>query len=102
MTNTPIDQPQDIEVLGIKEADFQSWKHHPVTKAYMQWMTDYAKALREERSLRLDGSMESPDPYLLGEFKGRINTLTEAAGGEFHHIATFYQEPDKDQETNAA
>lgn len=83
-------------VFGITEADFQSWKHNPVTKMFRQYLADFAEALERGHNMRWRaGQLKDSVEY---EAAGRVATLEEMAALEFSHIATFYQEPEQQEE----
>ena len=87
------------ELNGIQEADFLAWKHHPVTKVFMRFVLDWAEHLRRDQIDILRLAKDPPQPYLLGEFKGRINTLAEIADVSFEAMLIRYEEAEaKDEE----
>lgn len=77
-----------MTVADLKELDFAHWKHHPVTKVVMQFLTDNRKMLLEE----LLGSWEVGNLELLmeKEIRGRSLLIQEIVGLELNHIKTFY------------
>lgn len=84
-------------VFGITEADFQSWKHNPVTKMFVRYLGDYAEALERDHLLRWKtGALNEKIEY---EAAGRQASLTELAVLEFSHVYAFYEEPEQ-QETD--
>ena len=90
-----------FELNGIRDADFQSWKHHPVTKVFLRYVADYRDALRRDQIEKIENAEEPMPPKAQGEYKGRIRTLEELAGIEFGHLVDFYpleeQEEDPDE-----
>ena len=78
------------EVLGVTEADFNAWKHHPVTIAFRQYIIDYRRALIDYHLAKWEANVldEGDD-----EARGRVIGLQEIAELEFSHIALFYKEP---------
>lgn len=77
------------QVNGIAEADFQSWKHHPVTKVVLQYLRDYDAALQREIMARwLTGAL---DLQTEKEARGRCLTLSEVADLSFPIVHEFYQ-----------
>jgi hypothetical protein len=85
-------QVEDLEVLGMKESDFNAWKHHPITKAFRQYLSDYREALLKDHLARWEaGAIDSTDQ----EARGRAISLKEMAAIEFQHIALFYQDPNE-------
>ena len=84
-------------VLGLTEADFNSWKPHPATKAFRQYLTDFAAAIERDHLMRWRaGEMDDRTEH---EGMGRVKVLEEMATLEFSHIAVFYEEP-KQEEPN--
>jgi len=78
-------QPQ---VDGFSEADYQGWRHHPVTKMFMKYVSDYRGDLVkqtveawEKRALNLTDEME---------LRGRALTLREITELPFEAILRFY------------
>lgn len=87
----------DLRIVSdLQEADFQTWKHHPVTKVYRQYLAHFAAALERDHIARWKAG--EADERTEAEAAGRIKTLEELAGLEFEHIAEFYQEPEANQE----
>jgi len=83
---------------GITEADFQSWKHHPVTKIYHRYLRDFERLLAEKQIGLLRTSQTMPDPYVTGEFKGRIETVSDLADLKYQDIRSFYTPEQEQQE----
>ncbi len=85
-----------LAVKGIAEADYQGWKHHPVSKVLLQYLRDYHLALKEEAWQCL---LRGPAPAgYLEEISGRARAVAELYELPFEAIVAFYQE----EETNAA
>jgi hypothetical protein len=83
-------------VLGdLTEAEFNAWKHHPVSKLVRRFLKDRERQVAEHQIATLRGCTTSPDPYVLGQFNGHINALQELAELEFAHIVAFY--PDEEE-----
>ena len=77
---------------GITRDDFGRWKHNPVTKVMFRYLLDYAAQLRLAQIADLEHSDKPMEPKLQGEYKGRVNTLTELGGLAFEDIDRFYSE----------
>ncbi len=94
MTKTPA-------VLGIALDDFQSWRNHPVTLVFRQYLRDYADALgRKIVSEFIDGrDLNEATQY---EARGRIRAAQEAAELEFEAIFEFYQIEEEEHATEIA
>lgn len=81
----------------ITESEYQSWRHHPVTKLFLQYLGDYRESLIKEAVARWEnGNLVLADEH---EMRGRANTLREAVALQWHDIENFYGEEDP---TNAA
>lgn len=80
----------------ITEADFQSWKHHPVTKVYLRYVLDHEQAMMMQLLEILRHSEVAPDDFMLGTYKGRSIAEKEMATLEFEHIASFYAPPEQE------
>ena len=67
------------------------WKHHPVTKTYLEYLGDYVASLRTTMLAYLE---ETPPDQVslvrLAEYKGRVNQVTELMGLEFSSVQHFY------------
>lgn len=85
-----------MNIGDITEADFQSWKHHPVTKVYLRYLTDFEQELMAKLVDILRASESSPDPFQLGMFNGRSAAIREMATLDFEHIASFYTPPEQE------
>ena len=89
-------QPQTpekpLEVRGLTEADYLRWRHHPVTKWFLEYLRDFRSDLATHAQEQwLGGEIELATEK---ELKGRINTLDEMATLEFSEIAAFYEQVD--------
>jgi hypothetical protein len=76
--------------IEITEADLQQWKHHPVSKVYLQYLADYAQNLAH---LQVEMMLTADRPvsdFIQGEFKGRVSSLSEVADPQFASIVKFY------------
>lgn len=77
-------QPQ----LPITKADFQAWKHHPVTKCLHKYLVDYQAALCREGWAALKGG--NLDPKFLTEIATRGKMSEEISELELESIEAFY------------
>ena len=94
--------PGIIDLNGVTEHDFQSWKHHPVSKVFFRYLLDFAEQLRRDQLAKIENSDEALSPKEQGEYKGRINTVTELADIEFDHLVAFYPIEDEEEGSDAA
>lgn len=85
-------------VLGdLSEADFNNWKHHPISKLVRRFLRDRERQVVEHQIAILRKSDTPLSEYATGEFKGHANALAELAELEFQHIVEFY--PSDEEET---
>lgn len=88
-TETPL-------VHGISEADFNSWKHNPVTKVFREYLLHYAAELERGHLIRWKSG--KTEQGLEDEAAGRILTLEEMSALEFESMYEFYQETEQQEE----
>lgn len=87
---------EPVSIQGITEADFNSWKHNPVTKVFRQYLLHFAGSLEEGHLLRWkSGAMEQGKE---DECVGRVLTLNEMVLLEFQDIVEFYDVETEQQE----
>jgi len=68
--------------------DYALWRHHPVTKVFLQYVNDFALVLEREAIDRWRaGSLRLIDEQ---EMRGRVVTLRELAELPFEAISMFY------------
>lgn len=89
----------DFVLDGITEADFQSWKHHPVTKMFLRYLRDTERQYAAHQVGGLRSTKGTPDPFELGKWTGAINAIAEMAEPTYESIVNFYtpeqqEEPD--------
>lgn len=82
---------------GLTDADFNVWKHHPVSKVYLKYLDDYRTMLLRDVLERWEAGSLTLDTEK--EIRGRTVTLAELVELQFASIQTFYQ---KNEEENAA
>lgn len=87
-------------LLDITEADFASWKHHPVTKVYHKFLGGFEADIEAAMLSLIRTSATPPDHFKLGELKGFANAIREMATLEYAHIVAFYA-PKEEEESNA-
>lgn len=95
MTDQPAKEPR---VHGITESDFQSWRHNPVSKVVLQYLSD--KRAFVERSVIdqwIAGSMSLMADQSL---RGQIIELIEMHQLPFEAIFNFYSKEDDGTEAN--
>lgn len=89
-------------MIDITEADFGAWKHHPVTKVWLKFLSDYAAMIGREPLGVVCSSLAAPDPFYLGEIKGRFLAVSEMAEPKYESIVKLYQPEQEIQESDAA
>ncbi len=78
---------------GIGESEFNSWKQHPVTRAYLKYLSDKRE---DTRLAALDGWEGGKLSLALAdEMRGVVNTLKLDSEPNFGEIVRFYDEIDK-------
>lgn len=84
-------------MTDITEADFNTWKHHPVTKFYLQFLKDFERDADETILMSLRSAKTAPDGFELGQITGFANAIRDMATLEFSHIARFYAPPEQEE-----
>ena len=83
-------QPEPTIAGGIGETEFNTWKHHPVTRAYLKFLADKRE---DTRLAALDGWEGGKLSLALAdEMRGVANTLKRNAEPDFEEIVKFYAE----------
>ena len=73
----------------ISAEDYAMWRHHPVSKIVIQYITDFAAVLEREALDRWrSGSLRFTDEQ---EMRGRVLTCKELAELPFEAIKAFYE-----------
>jgi hypothetical protein len=86
----------------ITEELFNAWKHHPVTRFYLRYLSDYARDGHLYLAALVRGANTTPDPFLMGRLAGHANGVGDAGAVQYATIVDFYT-PLKDmEEQNAA
>jgi len=82
-------------VKGVAEADYQAWRHHPVTIVFNTFLIDYSEALKREAWAILQGEARL-DPEVLRTIAARARAATEMSDLPFSSMFDFYQQPEDD------
>lgn len=78
----------EIDVKGVTRRDYNNWKHHPVTKMFREYLSDYRGALTKRMvELWENGALKLTDEQ---EARGRLMAIREIIDLEFGHIANMY------------
>lgn len=75
---------------GIGETEFNSWKHHPVTKVYFQYLIDQRADIKDAAVASWESGKISL--AIADEMRGAANTLKRAAEPDFAEVVKFYDE----------
>ena len=88
----PTALPEQLQ--EITEQDFLDWRHHPVTRVYRRFLSDYRDALRRDHNQRwelnpvVDVALSAAHE---AEARGRVLTLGEMFDLQHAHVVSFYQ-----------
>ena len=85
-----------LHVFGITEADFQSWKHNPVTKMFKQYLRHYADELQNMHLARWKAGETEQGKE--DESVGRIGACEDMIGLEFKDVYEFYNSEQQQEE----
>ena len=88
--------------MDITEADFNTWKHHPVTKVYLEFLAKYEASLKEHMLETIRKAHASPDPFQLGMFKGECNAVSNLAELSYGVLADAFMPPEQDEAQEGA
>jgi hypothetical protein len=80
--------PEDVPIIPISVEDYNLWRHHPVSKIFLKYLSDYADALEREGLERWRaGTIRLVDEQ---EMRGRVLTIREMSELQFEAISVFY------------
>lgn len=79
---------------GVTLADYQSWRNHPVSRMFQQYLRDFHSSLKEEAWDYLQDRPGVLDSEFLSELAGRAKTCLEIADLPFEAIANYYEGKD--------
>ena len=85
---------------GLTDADFNVWKHHPVSKVYLKYLADYRTMLLRDLLARWESGALVLDTEK--EIRGRTMTLAELGELQFASIQKFYQTSEEENATEVA
>lgn len=90
----------ETSFLEIAEADYKLWRHHPVTKVWLQYIVDYSGVLEREAIARWkSGVLKLTEEQ---EMRGRVMACLEMADLSFESIRSFYDGEKSENETPAS
>lgn len=91
---TTVEEAQDLpqyqnpQAAALREADFQQWRHNPITRSFLLFLAHRSDSLTKTAAqLYLAGSLEQADKQGL---RGRILELEELCGLKLGDIHQFY------------
>lgn len=83
------------EPVKLSSEDYALWRHHPVSKVFLQFMSDYANTLEREALDRWrSGTLKLIDEQ---EMRGRVLTLRELTELPLEAVKAFYQKDEAEQ-----
>ena len=82
-----------VTINGVSEVEFNSWKHNPVTKTYIQFLKDMSQDAKEAATLAWLGGHN--EKAFTDEARGMANTYALAARPKFGVVVEFYQRRDE-------
>lgn len=84
------ENPNDSLFLSLTKEEFQQWRHHPVTKAYLQFLTDQ-RTNWQAAAMELweVGRLASVEGEAL---RGQVKAFRELENLELESIKSFYGE----------
>ena len=80
--------------LEMTAQEFNQWRHHPVTAAYLQYLDDLVKSFRGSAADLLEAGRLNPQAE---ELKGRLLTLRELHSLSLTDICGFYRQEDTEE-----
>jgi len=85
--------PEPVRVKGLTEAEWNTWKHHPVTKVFRQFLADFRASLHGTLLQEWEsGSLIGKEAREL-EMRGRCLVLSELTDPQFAALVQFYAVP---------
>jgi hypothetical protein len=81
-------------LLELKEQEYAQWKHHPITAAYLQYLSDQVEAFRIAAADLLEEGHLNPQAETL---RGRLLMLRELQTLSLDHIKTFYRHEETEE-----
>ena len=97
--NNQVQEPPQSQVKGVTQAQFTAWRHHPVTRMFMQYLRDWRDDMKEDAVERWTaGALDSKSDH---ELRGWFKALTEISDMRLDPIAKFYEDVDAMKNANA-
>ncbi len=81
-------------LLELNDQDYNQWRHHPITSAYLQYLNDQIEAFRTAAADLLEDGKLNPQE---GELRGRLLTLRELQSLSLEHIKNFYRQEESEE-----
>lgn len=75
-------------LLELSEQEYNLWRHHPITSAYLKYLGDQIEAFRSAVADLLENGTLNPQAEMI---RGRILTLRELQNLSLGDIRNFYR-----------
>ncbi len=85
--------PHEQLLLELAEQDYQQWRHHPITAAYLLYLGDLRAAFRVSAADLLEAGRLAPQA---DELRGRLLNLHEVQELSLDAIQNFYRQEDNE------
>jgi hypothetical protein len=83
-------------LLELSEQDYNLWRHHPITAAYLQYLSDQIEAFRIAAADLLEEGHLNPQAETL---RGRLLMLRELQTLSLDHIKNFYRHEETEEKS---
>lgn len=88
--------PHEELLLSLKRVQFQEWKHHPITAAYLKFLGDLSQAFQAEAmELFLAGNLRPPQSDVS---VGNIRAIEDLRALQLEDIHKFYARDSGDEQ----
>jgi uncharacterized phage-associated protein len=81
--------------MGIREPDFQAWRHHPVSKLLFRYLNDFRDVAIQAHLEKWENGTD--DAATENMRRGFVNALREIAELQFGAVEAFYQREDPNE-----
>lgn len=87
--NNMVDKSGNSFLLELEETQFNQWKHHPVTEAFLKFLKDKADSYRRDLVFMWESNSLSDSDQ--NELRGRVLLLEELSNLPLVVIQNFYK-----------
>lgn len=87
--------PHEELLLSLKDHDYQQWRHHPITSAYLRYLGDLRTSFRTSAADLLEAGRLAPQA---DELRGRLLNLMELQELSLDAIQNFYRQEDTEED----